>query len=286
MKISIITIVYNNHLHIADCIRSVQAQSYHNIEHIVIDGGSTDGTQAVIEPFIAQLAYYESAKDRGLYDALNKGILKATGEVVGILHSDDLYYEPDTIERIVKTYHKTETDIVYAHGLYVERKDISKVRRIYPSKPFRLRYLKFGWVPLHTTIYVRRSLFEKYGLYDTHYSIASDYDMTLRWLTNKNVRSVYLNRFVVRMRLGGKSTTARLQKKKSLEDLDIIKHYHLYGPYTLGFKIVRKIPQYIIPRVLHNNALVMNVMMLKPRGVLFELQEKVRRVRARAGISW
>lgn len=285
MKISIITIVYNNCQHIADCIKSVQAQTYHNIEHIVIDGGSTDGTQEAIAPFADKLAYYESAKDDGLYDALNKGILHATGEVVGILHSDDLYYEPDTIAHIVDIYKNSKAHIVYAHGLYVERMDISKVKRIYPSKPFRPRYLKFGWVPLHTTIYVRRDLFEKYGLYDTQYAIASDYEMTLRWLSNKKIRSVYLNKFVVKMRMGGKSTTAKLQKKKSTEDLHIIRKYKLFGAYTLGFKIARKIPQYLVPRILNNNALIMNILMLKPRGIMYELQEKVHRLREKIGNS-
>ena len=274
MKVSIITIVYNNQSTIADCIRSVQDQTYHKIEHIVIDGGSTDGTQKRIEPFRDKLAYYISEKDKGLYDALNKGIQKATGDIIGVLHSDDLFYEPETIQRIVDTYKKTNSDIVYAHGLYVERQNIDKVRRIYPSKPFRKRYLIFGWVPLHTTIYVRRELFSKYGLYDTRYQIAGDYEMTLRWLTNKKIKSSYLNHFVVKMRLGGKSTSASLQKKKSTEDLHIINRYKLQGAYTLGFKIARKIPQYIVPRILNNNHVALKVLMLKPRGKMLELHDK------------
>lgn len=274
MKVSIITIVYNNQATITDCIQSVMAQTYHKIEHIVIDGGSTDGTQRKIEQFRHKLAYYVSEKDKGLYDALNKGIQKATGDIIGVLHSDDLFYEPDTIQRIVSTYKQSEADIVYAHGLYVERNNPDKVKRIYPSKPFRMRYLQFGWVPLHTTIYVRRELFLKYGLYDTRYQIAGDYEMTLRWLTNKTIKSTYLNHFVVKMRLGGKSTTARLQKKKSTEDLHIIHKYKLQGAYTLGFKIARKIPQYIVPRILNNNHKALNVLMLKPRGKVLELHDK------------
>lgn len=274
MKVSIITIVYNNQSTITDCIRSVQDQTYHKIEHIVIDGGSSDGTQKRIEPFRHKLAYFVSEKDKGLYDALNKGIKQATGDIIGILHSDDLFYEPDTIRRIVDTYKKTNADIVYAHGLYVERQNTDKVRRIYPSKPFRKRYLLFGWVPLHTTIYVRRELFSKYGLYDTQYQIAGDYEMTLRWLTNKEIKSSYLNHFVVKMRMGGKSTTASLQKKKSTEDLHIINRYNLQGAYTLGCKIARKIPQYIVPRVLNNNHTALKVLMLKPRGKMLELHDK------------
>lgn len=274
MKVSIITIVYNNREFIADCIRSVQSQTYNKVEHIVIDGGSTDGTQQEIEPFKDQLAYYISEKDKGLYDGLNKGIKQATGDIIGILHSDDMFYEPDTIQRIVDKYKKTNADIVYAHGLYVERQNTDKVKRIYPSKPFRSRYLLFGWVPLHTTIYVRRELFSKYGLYDTQYQIAGDYEITLRWLTNKKIRSTYLNHFVVKMRMGGKSTTASLQKKKSTEDLHIINKYKLHGAYTLGFKIARKIPQYIVPRMLNNNHTALKVLMLKPRGKMLEIHDK------------
>ena len=147
MKISIITIVYNNQACIAECIRSVQSQTYHKIEHIVIDGGSTDGTQAKIEPFRDKLAYYHSMKDKGLYDALNKGIEQATGDIIGVLHSDDLYYETTTIEKIMDSYKKSGADIVYANGLYVDREDIEKIRRIYAAKPFRNRYLHHGWVP-------------------------------------------------------------------------------------------------------------------------------------------
>src|ERR1035437_4040235 len=127
MKVSIVTIVYNNCACIADCIRSVQSQTYYNIEHIVIDGDSTDGTQEQIAPFRDRLAYYVSEKDNGLYDALNKGIRKATGDIIGILHSDDLYYETDTIQKIVETFINSDADIVYAHGLYVEQKNIEKV---------------------------------------------------------------------------------------------------------------------------------------------------------------
>ncbi|MDD4969969.1 MAG: glycosyltransferase family 2 protein [Paludibacter sp.] len=279
MKVSIITIVYNNQACIAACIQSVQDQTYNKIEHIVIDGGSTDGTQEEIEPFRDKLAYYKSEKDKGLYYALNKGIQQATGDIIGILHSDDLYYEHDTVQKIVEAYKKSGADMVYANGLYVDKTDTDKVMRIYPAKPFRSRYLHFGWVPLHTTIYVRREMFQKYGMYDIQYDIASDYEISLRWLTNKKIKTYFLNACVVKMRLGGKSTSASLQKKKSLQDLQIINKYKLEGAYTLGFKIARKIPQYIVPRLLNNSASIIRIMMLIPRGKVLELQEWVHRKR-------
>lgn len=281
MKVSIITIVYNNRACIADCIRSVQEQTYYKIEHIVIDGDSTDGTQEQIAPFRDKLTYYESEKDKGLYYALNEGIEHATGDIIGILHSDDLYYDHDTVQKIVDAYKKSGADMVYANGLYVGKTHTDKVLRFYPAKPFRSRYLHFGWVPLHTTIYVRREMFTKYGMYDTHYDIASDYEISLRWLTNKNIKTYFLNAFVVKMRMGGKSTKISLQKKKSMEDYDIIKRYKLEGFFTLGFKIARKIPQYIIPRVLNQSAATINIMMQIPRGKLLELEENIHWVRMR-----
>ena len=250
MKVSIITIVYNNKACIADCIQSVHSQTYPNIEHIVIDGGSTDGTQKQIEAFQNNLAFYLSEKDKGLYDALNKGIRQATGDVIGILHSDDLFYEPNSIQRIVETFENTNADLIYAKGQYVDQENIEKVKRIYRSKPFHRRYLPFGWIPLHTTIYVRKEVFQQHGLYEQNYTIASDYEISLRWFKNNQIKKVYLNEWVVKMRLGGKSTTAKLQMIKSTEDLDVIRRYQLWGWFTLGCKIARKVPQYILPRII------------------------------------
>jgi len=250
MKISIITIVYNNKDCIADCIKSVLDQSYPNIEHIVIDGGSNDGTQQAIEPYKDQLAYYLSEKDKGLYDALNKGIRKASGDVIGILHSDDLFYASDTLNQVAETFRATGADLVYAHGQFVDKLNPAKVKRIYKAKPYRKRYLPFGWIPLHTTIYVKKEVFEKYGLYEESYSIAGDYEISLRWFKNDKIKKVFLNQWVVKMRLGGKSTSASLQKKKSKEDLDIIRRYNLLGEFTLACKIARKIPQYVLPKII------------------------------------
>lgn len=249
MKVSIITIVYNNAACIESCIQSVLSQTYPHIEHIIIDGGSNDGTQNIITPYISQLGYYCSEKDSGLYNALNKGIKAATGDVIGILHSDDLFFKPTTVETIAHTFRTTDTDLLYANGMYVERENITNVKRIYKAKPYKQRYLNFGWIPLHTTIYVKKDIFTTYGYYDESYAIASDYDISLRWFKEPAIKKHFLEDWVVKMRLGGKSTTMRLQKKKSTEDLKIINKKELLGPVTLMSKIIRKTPQYIIPRV-------------------------------------
>ena len=240
MKVSIITIVYNNQDCIEHCMQSVHDQTYKNIEHIVIDGGSTDGTQQKMTAFKNNIAFYISEKDNGLYDALNKGIRNATGDIIGILHSDDLFYKPDTIQKIVDAFNSSQADLVYANGMYVDKYDTNTVKRIYRSKPFKNFYLFFGWIPLHTTIYVRKKIYHEMGFYDERFVIASDYDISLRWF-NHSIKKHFLNEWVVKMRLGGKSTTVKLQKKKSTEDLEIIHRYKLAGLITLSFKIVRKV---------------------------------------------
>lgn len=250
LKISLITIVYNNRECIKDAIESVDNQTYSNIEHVVIDGGSSDGTQDVIEQYKSNLGYYISEKDSGLYNALNKGIKKCTGDVIGILHSDDLLYNNRTVERIAEQFGTKDIDLLYANGQYVARKDIDIVKRVYRAKQFKSRFLYYGWVPLHTTMYVKKEVFKTVGMYDESYAIASDYDFTLKLLKNPKIKKEFLDEWVVKMRLGGKSTTASLQKKKSLEDYQIIKKNNLFGTFTLSSKIIRKIRQYALPKVI------------------------------------
>ena len=256
MKISIITIVYNRAQYISDCIESVLNQTYDNIDYIVIDGGSSDGTQLEIEKYKDRIDYYSSEKDDGVYHALNKGIKNATGDVIGILHSDDFFFQKDTLKNIAKAFESSNADLVYAKGLFVDKENPAKIKRIYPSNEFRKRLLSFGWIPLHTTIFVRREIFEKYGMYNPGYSIASDYEISLRWFKNDQIKKFFLNEWVVKMRLGGLSTSIKLQIKKSREDLRIIKLYHLNGIFTLACKIGRKIPQYLIPQVLGSSRII------------------------------
>lgn len=247
MKVSIITVVYNNKRFIAGCIKSILNQTYKNIEIIVVDGASTDGTQQEIKPFIGKLGCYVSEPDQGIYDAFNKGIKNSTGDIIGILNSDDVFYKKEIIRNIVKSFQITGADLIYGKGMYVSPADLNKVYRIYTSDPFKKEYLNFGWIPLHPTIYVKREIYEKYGLYNPGYSIAGDYDISLRWFQNENIKKFYLNQWTVKMRLGGKSTSLSLQRKKSAEDLKIIRSHGLSGLFTLCFKIGRKIPQYILP---------------------------------------
>lgn len=248
MKISIVTIVYNRKHCIRECLESVFSQSYENIEYLVIDGGSTDGTKEIIESYKDKIDYFISEEDEGIFDALNKGIKNATGDVIGILNSDDCFYNQDTIKRIVEEFDTSGADLVYAKGLFVDEKEPSKIKRIYPSKPFEKSFLSFGWIPLHTTIFVRREIFSRYGYYNSGYTIASDYEISLRWFKNDEIEKHFLDEWVVKMKLGGLSTSGKLQLKKSREDLRIIRLHGLPGVFTLICKIGRKIPQYLVPR--------------------------------------
>lgn len=250
MKISIITIVYNRKNFISDCIRSVTSQSYENIEYLVIDGGSTDGTLEEIEKFREKIDFFISEKDEGIFDALNKGVKNAKGDVIGILNSDDVFYDENSIEKVAEAFKRSSADLVYAKGLFVDQDNINKVRRTYASKPFQKKFLHFGWIPLHTTIFVKKELFDKYGGYNPGFAIASDYEISLRWFQNDDIKKQFLNEWLVRMRLGGLSTSPKLQLKKSREDLRIINQYRLNGYFTLACKIGRKIPQYLIPQVM------------------------------------
>lgn len=255
MKISIITIVFNREKFITDCIESVLNQTYPQVEYLIIDGGSTDGTQKKIEAYRDKIDYYISEKDEGIFDALNKGISNATGDIIGILNSDDFFSSPEVLSEIASAFQASQADLVYAKGLFVDKDRPEKIKRMYPSNVFRKWFLSFGWIPLHTTIFVKKEVFEKYGLYNPGYTIASDYEISLRWFNNDNIKKYFLNKWVVKMRLGGLSTSANLQLKKSQEDLRIIKKYKLNGLFTLAFKIGRKVPHYLIPQVFGSQAI-------------------------------
>ena len=249
MKVSIITACYNREKTIFTAIESVRSQTYKNIEYIVVDGLSADKSMEIIKSNSDNIDIIISEKDTGIYNALNKGIINSTGDIIGLLHSDDFFYENKTLEKIVEIFETTDADVVYANGMYVDENDVSKVKRIYRSNTLKKIYFYFGWIPLHTTIYVKKEIFEKYGLYKENFKIASDYEISLRWFTNNAIKKVFFDEWVVKMRLGGKSTDFKQQKVKSSEDLRIIYQYKLWGKVTLFFKIARKIPQYLLPKI-------------------------------------
>jgi glycosyltransferase involved in cell wall biosynthesis len=205
LSFSIITVSYNSETTISDTINSVLNQTYPGIEYVIIDGASTDGTKKILDSFKNRITKLVSEHDRGLYDAINKGIKLATGDIVGILHSDDFFYNNTVVEKIARAFEENETDAVIGDIQFVDPVDTSKIVRYFSSKKFSLTKFRFGYMPPHPSFYVRRELFEKLGYYKTDYKIAADYELVLRFLLISKIKYKYLEMPFVSMRSGGVS---------------------------------------------------------------------------------
>lgn len=246
MKISIITITFNSAKTLLRALESVQAQTYKDIEHVIVDGQSTDGTRKLIEAYAKEHANVRwiSEKDDGIYNAINKGIAMATGDVIGLLHSDDTLYSTDSIEYIANAFAQTDANVVYGDLQY--RKG-GKVVRHWKSNTFNSRTLKYGWMPPHPTVYVRREVYEQVGPYDDWFRISADYDMLLRIFT-AGYKTYYIPKVLVSMEIGGvsnRNTRARLSKTQ--EDYIVLKKNHVgAGWLTVACKQLRKIKQFLI----------------------------------------
>ncbi len=236
MKISIITVTYNSELYLESCIQSVKNQSYSNIEHIIIDGNSKDGTLQIIKSY--DHLKYLSEPDSGIYDAINKGIKFSTGSVLGILNSDDILADEKVIERIAKKFEDANLGAVFSDVQFVKRNNIDKPMRYYSSKFFKTWMFKFGFQPAHPTFYVRNVLFEKFGTYRTDLKIAGDFELLLRFLLTNKVPYQYVEDLWVKMRVGGVSTSGF--KSMVLLNKEIIKSHEVNGLYTNRFMVYSK----------------------------------------------
>jgi len=215
MKVSLITVTYNSEKYLDDCIRSVIMQSHGNIEHIIIDGKSTDRTIDIIRKYGDHISKWISETDRGIYDAINKGIKMATGEIVGILNSDDILVAEDVIESIVKAFRENNVDTVYGDLEYVAAADTNKILRIWKGRPYKRSRFRYGWMPAHPTFYIKRSLIERFGYYENHYITAADYEFMARYLYKNKVSSFYLPMLIVKMRMGGQSNRNFYQRLRA-----------------------------------------------------------------------
>ena len=192
MKVSIITVCYNRKATIAQSIQSVLDQDYPDIEYIIIDGNSSDGTQAIIESYSDKITRYISEPDKGMYDAINKGLRLATGDIIGLMHSDDVFYDSSVVSKIVGTFlASTTADAVYGDGIYVTNDENEKIVRNRIGGQYDYNKLKSGWLPLHPTVYIRKSVIEKYGDYNLDFKIASDTEFLLRYLFKHKINIVY-----------------------------------------------------------------------------------------------
>lgn len=244
IKISIITSVWNNKETIKDAIDSVLAQTYENIEYIVVDGASSDGTVDIVKSYGDRISTFISEKDKGIYDGLNKGVRLATGDVIAFLHSDDLYNDPEAVTRVAEAFNATGADAVYGDLIYTPKSDTSKVLRYWKSRDFHPKLLKQGWMPAHPTFFARRELYERYGAFDTTFRIAADYDFMLRVLS-RGIKTHYLPSVLYKMRVGGESNKSiKNIIKKMREDYRALENNRIGGISTLMIKNLSKIPQF------------------------------------------
>lgn len=203
MKISIVTATYNSAKTVADTLDSIAEQTFDDIEHIVIDGQSGDGTLSILDSRRDRIARIVSEPDLGIYDAMNKGIALATGDIVGLLNSDDAFATRDSLLKVATAMQDPAIDCCYGDLVYVDSGDLEKVVRYWKSRPFVPGLFRRGWVPPHPTFYVRRHMYERYGVFDLSYRLAADFELMLRMLEKHRIRSVYIPEVLVKMRLGG-----------------------------------------------------------------------------------
>jgi len=247
MKLSIITVVYNNERTITDAVQSVLAQTYKDIEYIVIDGGSTDGTVNKLAPYRGDIHHFVSEKDNGIYDAMNKGLAKATGAVIGILNSDDVYADNKVLETVMQVFLNDVTlDMVYGDLVYVQPDDLNAVVRTWQSAPYYKTYFEDGHVPPHPSLFLKRAVYEQAGMFNTTMKLAADYEFMLRIFKKYHFKSTYLSHLFVKMRLGGSTNKSWGNIiKGNLEVLQAWKNNGLTAPLLLmPYRMLKRIAQF------------------------------------------
>lgn len=221
MKVSIITVCFNSVSTIEETIQSVLSQDHPNIEHIIIDGGSSDGTLDIIEKYKNQIGEIKIEPDNGIYDAMNKGIALSTGELIGTLNSDDFYSSNSIISQVAAAFKNQSIDAVYGDVAIVSPKNTKKIVRYYSSEAFSPEGFAYGYMPAHPTFYTKREYYKSIGGYKTDYHIAADYELLIRFLALNKLRTKYLKLNMVTMRLGGRTSSS------------------LYGYYVLNKEVIR-----------------------------------------------
>ena len=240
-KVSIITVALNSAATIRDTIESVLLQDYPSIEYIIIDGGSSDGTIEIIEEYRDCISKFISEPDHGIYDAMNKGIEAATGDMVCIINSDDFYATGSAIKHLVHRMIKKGSDIVFADLVIVDPADSNRILRYYDSSLFHPERLRYGWMPAHPTFLAKRGLYERWGAYSLDYQIAADFEMMVRLLYKARASYAYLPEIIVKMRAGGVSTNG-LRNSLILNN-EIVSACKLNGLDTSLFRVMLKLPR-------------------------------------------
>jgi glycosyltransferase involved in cell wall biosynthesis len=247
MKVSIITATYNSAATIRDTLIAIQQQSHPDIEHIIIDGCSTDNTLKIVSEF-NHVTKIISEKDKGIYDAMNKGIEHATGDVIGILNSDDIYVDAHVIATVAKEFEDLSVQATYADLQYVQQNDLNRIVRTWKTGVFSKKNFYYGWMPPHPTFFVRKEVYEKVGLFNLSLRSAADYEMMLRILLKHEMHTKYIPEVIVKMRSGGLSNASFKNRIKANKEDRLAWKMNGLNPYffTLYAKPIRKISQFII----------------------------------------
>jgi len=247
MKVSIITICYNSAETVEDTLRSVAAQNYSDIEYIVVDGASKDATLDIVGRYRSSVTTVISEKDRGIYDAMNKGVRSAHGDIVGILNSDDYFADDHVISDVVQVFRETDCDACYADLVYVNRYDKDKVVRRWIAGKYRSGLFLKGWMPPHPTFFVRKSVYDSFGLYDLSLRSAADYELMLRFIHKHHVKLAYLPRVITKMRTGGQSNVSLRNRIRANQEDRLAWKLNDLKPswYTLTIKPLSKVFQYL-----------------------------------------
>lgn len=251
MKISIVTACYNSASTIEETLLSVATQRYHDFEHIVVDGESTDETPAIIARRRESIATILSERDHGMYDAMNKGIALATGDVIGFLNADDVYSDDTVLAQIASAFEHKDVDACYADLVYVDRMNPRRVVRYWKSQPYREGLLASGWMPAHPTFFVRRDVFREHGGFDLTFPHQADFDLSVRFFLKARIRAVYIPRVLVRMRSGGASSGIMHIIRGNIEAYRACRKNGLnVSPLFIVRKIISRVPQFFDkPRV-------------------------------------
>ena len=247
MKITIITATYNSAATVRDTLNAVREQDYADIEHIIIDGKSTDDTLTIVSGF-SNIAKVVSEKDKGIYDAMNKGIGLATGDIIGILNSDDIYVDHTVLSAVAQAFADPEVMTVYADLQYIDAGDINRIRRTWVAGPFKKKNFYYGWMPPHPTFFVRKEVYRQAGLFSTDLRSAADYELMLRILLKYGFSVRYLPRVIVKMRMGGMSNASLNNRLRANREDRLAWKLNGLKPnfFTLYLKPLRKIHQFII----------------------------------------
>ena len=250
MKISIITATYNSADVLSEALESIRMQTYRNIEHILVDGNSRDGTHDLLREYAESVDYSVriiSEDDKGVYDALNKGIRISSGDVIGFLHSDDFWKDPQLLEKVASSFDSEDIKGCYGNVIFVSRQDVHKVVRKWNGGKFSKSRLLLGWMPPHPSVFLKREVYGKYGLFDTNYSVSSDYELLIRFLYKHGINVKYVPSLNVYMRIGGRSTRNLQSFIRSFkEDYAILKRHNLPALPIALVKRLRKLGQFMI----------------------------------------